>query len=124
MNKKIGFITILCVLCIFSMAGIVSSQAVIVTSAPRLTAAQFYCKTGGDNKNHDSGVYVTVVTNDQKTILAEIKNADNSARDETAYNDHSDHSIDLVVKSPGSTNWIATNINSRLASVPMGWIGG
>jgi hypothetical protein len=74
-----------------------------VAHAQKLVRAEFYSKTGGDNKDHDTGVYVSVLTSDGNTVLAEIKNADTSGQDQTEYNDYSDHTIALVIKSNGSS---------------------
>jgi hypothetical protein len=68
-----------------------------------LTTAEFFSHTNDDNKDKDTGVFVEVKTKNGNTLLAEINDADNSTRDETEYNDGSEHVIPLVVKSTGST---------------------
>jgi hypothetical protein len=68
----------------------------------RLAKAEFWTKTGDDNKDHDTQVYVTVVTADDAfppILLASIEGADASGRDATEYNNGSDHTIKLVVHS-------------------------
>lgn len=70
---------------------------------PTLTGARFTSVTDGDNKDHDTGLYVYVFTKDERTRLAQIENADNSNKDATEYNDGSEHMLDLALISPGST---------------------
>jgi hypothetical protein len=65
--------------------------------AQRLTGAEFYSQTKGDDKDHDTGVWVKVVTSDEKTKLAHISNADNSSGDKTHYNDNTNHTIKLKI---------------------------
>ncbi|MFL5330820.1 MAG: hypothetical protein ACJ8C4_18130 [Gemmataceae bacterium] len=71
--------------------------------AEKLVKAEFWSHTNDDNKDKDSGVWVKVVTNDESVELATIENADNSAGDATEYNDNSEHTVKLVVKSDGAT---------------------
>jgi hypothetical protein len=109
--KWLATLSVVCV-ALLTQAGVAHAQ--------KLVKAEFYSKTGDDNKDKDTGVYVTVVTNDGKTVLAEIKNADNSGDDKTEYNDNSDHTIDLVVKSPGSTKADCQKFKFRVGSQAKG----
>jgi hypothetical protein len=72
-----------------------------VACAQKLIKAEIWTRTGDDNKDKDTGVYVYVKTNDLATELANIENADNSSKDATEYNDWSEHTIKLVVQAPG-----------------------
>jgi hypothetical protein len=87
---------------------------------PTLGRAELYTATGdGDNKDHDTGIFVSVKTADDSMLLASISNADSSGKDMTEYNDDSYHIVPLVVESPGATDlqctgfkvhmWIKTN---------------
>ncbi|KRV49055.1 hypothetical protein AQ490_22360 [Wenjunlia vitaminophila] len=89
---------------------------------PTLYRADLFTLTGdGDNKDHDTGIYITVKTRDDRTLLASINNADSSGKDMTTYNDDSHHIVPLVVEAPGATKsncdgfkvrmWIKTNGN-------------
>jgi hypothetical protein len=69
--------------------------------SPLLLRATFYTKTGGDNKDHNTGVWVNVKTSKNDILLADISNADTSDSDSTEYNDHSEHIIEMRVDSPG-----------------------
>lgn len=105
-----------------AVAAPLGSTAMVASAAdePKLTKVEFYSKTGDDNKDKDTGVYVTVITSDEKTLLAEIKNADNSNDDKTEYNDLSEHTIELVVKSPGSTKAECQKFKFRVGSQAKG----
>src|SRR5437899_3351083 len=72
------------------------------TDQPALLKADFFSETGDDNKDHDTGVWVTVKTEDETILLAHVDNADNSGSDATEYNDGSKHTINLTVDSPGA----------------------
>ncbi|MFI2205398.1 hypothetical protein ACH47Z_32370 [Streptomyces sp. NPDC020192] len=85
-----------------------------------LFRAELFTLTGdSDNKDPDTGIYVTVKTSDEKSLLASINNADSSGKDMTTYNDDSHHIVPLVVEAPGATKsdcggfkvrmWIKTN---------------
>jgi hypothetical protein len=56
--------------------------------------------TNNDNKDHDTGIYVSVTTADGTTTLATIQNADNCANCE--YKDHTPHTINLIINAPGA----------------------
>lgn len=70
---------------------------------PRLVMAELFTHTNGDNKDHDTGIYVTVTTSDTKSLLARIISADSSGTDATEYNDNSDHFVELVIQNPAAT---------------------
>ncbi|MEU5079780.1 MULTISPECIES: hypothetical protein [Streptomyces] len=93
-------------------------------AGPTLSRAELFTLTGdGDNKDHDTGIYITVKTNDEKSLLASINNADSSGKDMTTYNDDSHHIVPLVVEAPGTGKsecygfrvrmWIKTNGNDN-----------
>jgi hypothetical protein len=65
---------------------------------PTLQRAEFFSHTISDNKDKDTGIYVTVTTGDQSSLLARSVDADSSGRDATEYNDGSDHYLKLVVE--------------------------
>jgi hypothetical protein len=89
-------------------------------NAQKLTKAEFWSRTGDDNKDHDTGVYVSVKTNDLGSELAKIDNADNSDNDRTEYNDHSEHTIKLVVESPGTTKEACKKFKFKIGSKATG----
>lgn len=87
-----------------------------------LCRAELFTLTGDqDNKDKDTGIYVTVKTADDRSLLASINNADSSGKDMTTYNDDSHHIVPLVVEAHGATlddcggfkvhMWIKTNGN-------------
>lgn len=71
--------------------------------AQLLTRAEFFSKTAGDDKDHDTGVWVKVVAADGKTKLADIANAANSSGESTHYNDNTSHTIKLKVDNGRAT---------------------
>ncbi|WP_258565294.1 hypothetical protein [Streptomyces sp. WELS2] len=72
-------------------------------AGPTLSRAELFTLTGDDdNKDHDTGIYVTVKTGDERSLLASINNADSSGKDMTTYNDDSHHFVPLVVEAPGA----------------------
>jgi hypothetical protein len=62
-----------------------------------ITSVQFTSQTGGDDKDHDTGVFVRVWTQNQQTLITHVDNADNC--DNCHYDDHTTHSISLNVDS-------------------------
>jgi hypothetical protein len=60
-----------------------------------LTAATFTSTTGNDDKDHDTAVFVRVVTADGKTVLAQISNGDNC--DRCRYADGTTHTLALPI---------------------------
>lgn len=71
---------------------------------PTLIRAELFTLTGdADNKDHDTGIYLTVKTTDNRTLLASVNNADSSGKDMTEYNDDSHHIVPLVIEAPGIT---------------------
>ncbi len=77
-------------------------EALASANEPALLVAELFTQTGSDNKDHDTGIFVEVKTADGGTLLASVYNADNSGSDSTEYNDHSGHTVPLVVGSPGA----------------------
>lgn len=75
---------------------IASAQAV-------LTRGELTTTTGGDNKDHDTCVWVTVSTADNQTELGKIESGDCGGDDSTEYNDNSTHTIPLVMESAGAS---------------------
>ncbi|AEW98561.1 hypothetical protein [Streptantibioticus cattleyicolor] len=86
---------------------------------PGVRATLFTLTGDEEDKDHDTGIYVTVKTRDDKGLLASVNNADSSGKDMTTYNDDSHHIVPLVVEAPGATKpdcegfkvrmWIKTN---------------
>lgn len=71
--------------------------------APTLIRAELFTLTGdSDNKDNDTGIYVTVKTGDGRSLLASINNADSSGKDMTTYNDDSHHIVPLILEAPGT----------------------
>jgi hypothetical protein len=97
-----------------------TSKKIEFVSGPRqgepvLLRAQFYSRTGDDNKDHDTGVWVTVKNQNNQILLAHCDNADNSSSDSTEYNDHSEHIIELTVDSPGAPRSECEHFNVHLS---------
>jgi hypothetical protein len=87
---------------------------------PILISIEFHSHTNDDNKDKDTGVYVYITTSDGQTTLGQIENADNSSRDATEYNDHSDHSLRLVVTAPGVTKDACKGFRARVRQTTNG----
>jgi hypothetical protein len=87
----------------FTIACIAMAPSANTARAEKLVKAEFWSHTNDDNKDKDTGVWVKVQTNDLKTELAHIENADNSSCDATEYDNGSEHTIKLVVSSDGAT---------------------
>jgi len=66
-----------------------------------ITSVRFTSQTGGDDKDHDTGVFIRILTADQKTLIASIDNADNC--NNCHYDDHTTHSFNVNVNSPALT---------------------
>ncbi len=62
----------------------------------RLTNATVTFHTTDDNKDHDTAVFVQVVSKKDGRLLAHIENADSSNYDSTEYQDDSTHSLSLA----------------------------
>jgi hypothetical protein len=95
-------------------------QPTLMAGQGGLVGAEFFSHTNDDNKDHDTGVYVEVKTNDLGIRLAHINNADSSGRDETEYNDHSNHTIPLIVDSSGATLAQCQGFKFRVGTVANG----
>jgi len=63
--------------------------------AQPLASATFLTHTGGDDKDHDTGIYIDVYTADRRILLAHIENADNCGG--CHYDDHSEHGFNIPV---------------------------
>lgn len=68
-----------------------------------LTRAELFTLTGDDNKDHDTCVWVNVITADGQSQVAHIENGDCGGDDSTEYNDHSPHTIKLVMDAAGAS---------------------
>jgi hypothetical protein len=79
-----------------------------------LLKAEIKTITDGDNKDHDTGVWVAVKSKDDKVMLAHVDNADNSSSDSTEYNDNSVHTVPLFVDSPGVPRSLCDKYNVYL----------
>ena len=66
-----------------------------------ISSVRFTSNTGGDDKDHDTGVFVRVFKRDGVTLIAAIDNADNC--DNCHYDDHTTHSFVVPVSSPNLT---------------------
>lgn len=88
----------------------------IATRPSTLMRAELFTLTGDeDNKNEDTGIYVTVKTSDDRTLLASINNADSSGKDMTEYNDDSHHIVPLVVEAPSVTRTACGQFKVRMS---------
>jgi len=70
------------------------------TSEPTLTKAVFFTHTNGEDKDHDTGIYVQVRDN-SGSIIAHANNRDSSGGDGTKYKEGSDHQFELTLDAPG-----------------------
>ncbi len=68
---------------------------------PVLIKATFFSHTNDKDKDHDTGIYISVRSNDGSMVIADANNADNSGDDGTQYKDGSDHQFDLSLDAPG-----------------------
>lgn len=68
---------------------------------PVLIKATFSSHTTNEDKDHDTGVYVKVWTEDKSSLIAHADNRDNSGDDGTQYKDYSDHEFGLDVDAAG-----------------------
>ncbi|MDB6125084.1 MAG: hypothetical protein JWQ71_4077 [Pedosphaera sp.] len=59
--------------------------------------AEFVSHTGSDKKDEQTGVYIYVTTKDEKTILAQIENADGAGPKPKEYLPKRDHVIKLTI---------------------------
>jgi hypothetical protein len=90
-------------------------ELIAVTRQPTLRRAELFTLTGDDdNKDPDTGIYITVKTADDRALLASINNADSSGKDMTTYNDDSHHIVPLVVEAPGISKEDCRGFNVRM----------
>lgn len=116
-------VTLATALCGTTTAGAVSSApGTAVTPAgegdayPTLDRAELFTLTGDDdNKDHDTGIYVTVKSYDGKSMLASVNGADSSGKDATTYNDDSHHIVPLTVEGAGTSKYDARGFKVRLS---------
>src|SRR2546421_3136273 len=81
---------------------------------PVLIKATFFSHTNDDNKDHDTGIYVKVRTEDGSSLIAHADNRDNSGDDGTEYKDGSDHQFDLDLDAPGLGKSSARNFKVQV----------
>jgi hypothetical protein len=79
-----------------------------------ITSVRFTSQTGSDDKDHDTGVFVRVFTQNQQTLIASVDNADNC--DSCHYDDHTTHSFNLIVNSPGLSKAQCTGFVYKVGS--------
>lgn len=111
--------------CRYRFASLIASLAILsavspsllsqTQSEPTLVAAELITHTRGDNKDHDTGIYVTVTTKDGASLLAQISNADSSGTDATEYNDNSSHIVRLVVENDEAKKSDCNGFGVRIA---------
>jgi len=82
---------------------------------PTLVRAELITHTDGDNKDHDTGIFATVTSQDGRRLLAQILNADSSGTDATEYNDDSVQIVRLVVEDDQVTKSDSDGFKVRLA---------
>jgi hypothetical protein len=108
-------------------APITVAPIVVATSTkvePTLRFAALFTHTGNDdNKDPDSGIYVTVTSRDGASLLAQIVSADSSTIDATTYNDNSDHDVALVVENVGAKKSDCNGFAVRIAIRTTGGLG-
>jgi hypothetical protein len=66
-----------------------------------ITSVTFTSRTGDDGKDHDTGVFVRVLTLDRGMIIASVEDADDCG--DCEYDDQTTHTLNLRVNSPGLT---------------------
>jgi hypothetical protein len=92
------------------------TAAIVGVSEPKLVRAELSTHTNNDNKDHDTGIYVKVTTQDGASLLAQILNAYSSSDgDATVYNDHSDHILKLTIEDPGAKKSDCNGFTVRMA---------
>ena len=81
----------------------------------KLERAEFFSHTNNDNKDHDTGIYVTVMSSGNNTRLASIENADSSGDDSREYKDGSDHPITLHIDAPGASKEACEGFKTKVS---------
>ena len=90
-------------------------QLLTKAKEPTLVRAELFTLTGDDdNKDKDTGIFLSVKTSDATMELAGISNADSSGKDATEYNDDSYHIVPLMVSAPGATRSQCTGFRVRM----------
>lgn len=79
-----------------------------------LTRAELQTVTDGDNKDHDTCVWVSVSTADGSSTLAHADGSDCGGNNSTEYTDGSTHTIKLVVDAGGATKDACKGFTVRL----------
>lgn len=89
------------------------------TPAPTLVSAELRTKTAvhGDNKDHDTGVFVLVTAKDGKTALASVANADNNNK---PYNDGSTNSLSVPLSRQGIEKTSCEHFKFKIGIVAQG----
>jgi len=84
--------------------------------AQRITGAEFFSHTNDDDKDHDTGVWVKVVTANEQTKIASIENAANCGNESCHFNDHTDHTIGLRIDNPNLTRAECENFKFKIGT--------
>lgn len=73
----------------------------VAADEPLLTRAVLKTHTNDNDKDHNTGVFVTVMSNDGQSTIASANDKDDTSDDGGQYKDNSDHQFDLILESPG-----------------------
>lgn len=73
----------------------------VVADEPLLTKAVLKTHTNDNDKDHNTGVFVTVMSNDGQSTIASANDKDDTSNDGGQYKDDSDHQFDLTLEAPG-----------------------
>src|SRR5438552_3908705 len=87
--------------CVIGIIGFCASPA-IADDDPVLLKAELQTHTNDEDKDHDTGINISVKTADGTGEIASCSNADDSSTDATQYKDGSDHSVNLAVQFTGA----------------------
>jgi|HubBroStandDraft_6_1064221.scaffolds.fasta_scaffold371709_1 hypothetical protein len=83
--------------------------------AQKIKGAEFFSHTNDDDKDHDTGVWVKVVTANEQTKIASVENAANCGNS-CHFNDNTDHTIGLRIDSPNLTRAECENFKFKIGT--------
>lgn len=82
------------------LAGL-SRESRALADDPILLKAELFTHTNNEDKDHDTGINISVKPADGSGEIAYCSDAEDSSTDATQYKDGSDHTVPLTIRTPG-----------------------
>ena len=106
-----------------AVMGLASPALQAQGGTPYLVRAVLHTHTDGDDRDHDTGIFVEVTEADGHTVLAQIGNAE-ACCGRYGYADNEDHDLNIPLQKPGIPKSDCINFKFRMGIMAKGGIFG